>query len=213
MQRIKWISLGIVSLLVVVFFNYALPSRDIVQIVGTDVKRVDISGGSSQDVGANANQTHDVRFINTVSQSGKTHVYRNEDTSWGWPPYFKFDSGDLNAEAQAFAKLDGAWVAVTHYGWRVKIFSVFPNATKIKPVDGPDVTLIPWFNIVFLTIVAVLALLVFLKIRKLKRRHVDPVLEDVGEAWDSVEDTAADASDSAVGFGGRIVATVKGWFR
>ena len=30
----------------------------------------------------------------------------------------------------------------------------FPNATKVKPVDGPDVQLIPWFNIVFLIVFA-----------------------------------------------------------
>ncbi len=26
-------------------------------------------------------------------------VYRNEDTGWGWPSYFKFDTANLQTEA------------------------------------------------------------------------------------------------------------------
>ncbi len=115
MNRLKWISLALVALVIGLFLQYSLPSRDIVQIVGTDIKRMDVGGSSwlwaSQDAGTNVNSTRDVRFINAVRPNGKPSVYRNEDTNWGWPPYFKFDSGNLNAEAQAYAKQDGTWVA------------------------------------------------------------------------------------------------------
>ena len=90
---------------------------------------------------------------------------------------------------------------------------MFPNAVKIKPVAGPDVTLIPWFNIVFLTLVAALALYIFLKIRQFKRRRVDPVLEDVGEVWDSVEESAEDVKDSAISLWTRLWRWITGLFK
>ncbi len=217
MKRLKWIVIALLSLVVVLFFHYSLPSRDVVQIVGTDVKRMDVDSGSwlwaAPDAGTNAIHTRDVRFINAVTPTGKTRVYRNEDTDWGWPPYFKFDSSDLNAQAQAYAKMEDQWVAVTSYGWRIKFLSMFPNAVKIKPVAGPDVTLIPWFNIVFLTLVAALALYIFLKIRQFKRRRVDPVLEDVGEVWDSVEESAEDVKDSAISLWTRLWRWITGLFK
>ncbi len=216
MRRIKWFFGIIISLMVIAFLHYALPSRDIVQIVGTDVKRMDVGHNSwfwaSPDAGTATETTRDVRFINAAWPNGAPSVYRNEDTNWSWPPYLKFDSGNLNAEAQARAKQDGVWVAVTHYGWRIKLLSMFPNAIRIRQVDGPHVTLIPWFNIAFLTVIFIIFAAIYFRIRKFKRRRVDPVLEDVGEAWDNVEDTAAEARDTAIGFGERINALLRRWF-
>ncbi len=213
MKRLKWIVITIITLIVALFFQYSLPKHDIVQIVGTDVKRMDVDSGSwrwaAQDSGTNVTNTRDVRFINAARPNGKPRVYRNEDTNWGWPPYFKFDSGDLNAEAQAYAKQDDFWVSVTYYGWRITFLSIFPNAVGMKPVSGPDATIIPWFNIVFLTLLTALAVYIFLKIRQFKRKRVDPVLEDVGEAWDSVEDTASEAKDSAVGWWKKLLKWIR----
>jgi len=213
MKRVKWISGLTLFLTVVLFLQYALPSHDVVQIVGTDVKRMDVSSGSwlwaKPDAGTNAAQTRDVRFINAVRSSGKPRVYRNEDTNWGWPPYLKFNSGDLNAEAQSYGKQQDQWVVVTYYGWRINFLSVFPNAIRIRPVATPATSIIPWFNIVFLTLLATLVGYIYLKIRAFKRRRVDPVLVDMGEAWDSVEDKASDARDSAVSLWSRIWAGVK----
>ena len=85
-----------------------LPRTEVVQITGTDVKRVDKSDKKSKDVQEGSQRekvvrTSDVRFINAVSRNGKVMVFRNEDTGWGWPPFFKFDSADLTAQAQAFS--------------------------------------------------------------------------------------------------------------
>ncbi|MBL4852981.1 MAG: DUF1523 family protein [Robiginitomaculum sp.] len=32
---------------------------------------------------------------------------------------------------------------MSHYGWRIKLLSMFPNAYKIREVSGPDVRLVP----------------------------------------------------------------------
>jgi len=149
-------------LITVGLIHYYLPQRDIVEVVGTDVKRMDIGKGSPfwdrPDAGTEDRTSRDVRFISTVKANGKTMVYRNEDTGWSFPFYLKFDSSDLSAKAESMTDQDDTWVAVTHYGWRIRLFSIFPNATKIKQVAGPDTLLIPWFNIAFLFFVGIILL-------------------------------------------------------
>lgn len=105
-------------------------------------------------------KNRDIRFINTVKPNEKPRVYRNEDTTWGWPPYFKFDSGDLQAEAQRL-KDGNQWVAVTHYGWRIQLISIYPNAIKIVPVSGPGVSYIPWVRIIAGILLVVTGLIVW----------------------------------------------------
>lgn len=195
MKVIKWI-IGIPLLLVVLAFaHYTLPSRDIVRIVGTDVKRMDIGSSSwfwaAPDAGTNSNWTRDVRFINTVWPDGKPRVYRNEDTDWGWPPYFKFDSSNITAQAQDLAKKPGdVWVAVTHYGWRIKLFTIFPNAISIQQVAGPDVFLIPWFNILFFIVVAAILFVAVRAITVFKRLRVDPLVDGIDDFIDDVGENA-----------------------
>ena len=135
-----------------------------VQITGTDVKRID-RGDKEQ-----SQKTRDVRYINTVTRSGKIKVFRNEDTGWGWPPYLKFDSADQTAEAQTILQNpDNPWVRVRYYGWRIQVFSLFPNAISIKVVDE-DYTHIPVFNIVFLTLLSIGLIFLARFIRSLIRR-------------------------------------------
>ncbi|MFQ5758017.1 MAG: DUF1523 family protein, partial [Acidiferrobacterales bacterium] len=93
LKILKYTFLALVVTAVALFLHYNLPRTDVVQITGTDVKRIDRS-----DPGQGV-RTRDVRFISTVTRTGKVKVFRNEDTGWGWPPYFKFDSADLTAEA------------------------------------------------------------------------------------------------------------------
>jgi hypothetical protein len=197
MKAVKWFFIFIIFIITVVMLNYFLPSRDVVQIVGTDVKRMDISKGSPfwdrPDAGTNRENTRDVRFINAVRKNGKAQVYRNEDTEWSFPFYFKFDSGDLNAQAQTLAKTDEQWVAVRHYGWRIKLFSIFPNATSIKKVDGPNVFLIPWFNIVFLSLIGLFLFWIYRMTKRWKDKNVDPITDKIG---DEIGDAAKAAGDS-----------------
>jgi hypothetical protein len=45
MRRVKWILLAIIATGMVSLFHSSLPSRDIVRIAGTDVKRMDVGTG------------------------------------------------------------------------------------------------------------------------------------------------------------------------
>ena len=202
MKFLKHIPALLLLIVGAILLNYYLPSRDVVKIVGTEVKRIDISKGAPfwdrADIGTNNEATRDVRFINAEFPNGKTKVYRNEDTGWGFPPYFKFDSSDVTAAAQSLSNDEDQWVAVRHYGWRIRLFSIFPNVTSIKRVSGPDVFLIPWFNIVFIGLLLLLWAFLWSKIRAWKAKRIDPTLDKVS---DSLEEAAREVSES-VGEGG-----------
>lgn len=197
MKYLKHIPALLLFIVGAVLLNYYLPDRDIVQVVGTEVKRIDVDAGAPfwdrADISTTEGATRDVRFINTSRANGKERVYRNEDTGWGFPPYFKFDSGDLTARAQGLARGDDQWVAVRHYGWRIKMFSIFPNATSIKPVAGPNAVLIPWFNIVFISLLLLIWFLLWRMVRRWKAKRIDPTLDAVG---DSFGDAARDVGES-----------------
>jgi hypothetical protein len=182
MKTSKKLKIGFGALLFAIlflFFHYNLPRTSVVQISGTDTKRVDkaaqgevVEGAKGKKVDAGT-QTADVRFINSVSRKGKPMVFRNEDTGWGWPPYFKFDSADVTAEAQAFAADQGKpWVLVKYYGWRIKMFSMFPNVLDLKKVEK-DYTHIPVFNIIFFILLVSLILIVRSKLKKLFTKRDD----------------------------------------
>ena len=112
-------------------------------------------------------------------------VFRNEDTGWGWPFYFKFDTSNLQAEASnlrsAKSSAQVQWVKIRHYGWRNTFLSIYPNAVSLKPVSGPDETSFPWFNTVFLTLLG----LVFwaLRVRWLRfyARRLSPIFDAMEE--------------------------------
>ncbi len=198
-KMLKWAALIVAAAIIVAFLNYFLPSKDVVRIVGVDVKRVDVGVSQPASDGGNPglSPTKDVRYINTVWPSRKPRVYRNEDTGWGFPWYFKFDSGNLQAEAQdSVATAENPrWFVVTHYGWRIEILSMFPNAVAIKEVPSPDHTSIPWFNIVFLSLLALLLIMIWRFIVRLRRRHIDPVIEDIQENIDDVVTGASEATE------------------
>lgn len=216
MRYIKWI-LGIPAIILILLFShYTLPARDIVQIVGTDVKRMDIGTSSwfwaSPDAGTNKSHTRDVRFINAIWPDGDPRVYRNEDTNWHWPPYFKFNSSNLSAKTQALAKEDKVWVAVTHYGWRIQFLSIFPNAVKIVRVDGPNTFLFPWFNVILFLIIALLAFFTYRMVRAFKRENIDPVLDQIEDIVDDVEESVEEAQQKASAATTGLRAWFKRWF-
>lgn len=181
------------------FLHYNLPDRDIVRVVGTDVKRMDGHGSFWQCGGADAGterlESRDVRYINTVRPNGDVMIYCNEDTGWGWPPYFKFDTSDLAGQADNLANQDGSgekvWVAVTHYGWRIRFFTMHPNVLSIEEVDGPNAKLIPWFNIVFLTALLGFFFWLWWKWRGFRKARIDPVTEKIGASVDSAVNTVS----------------------
>ena len=158
-MRATWILGAGVLLVLGAFLHYTLPQHDIVRILGTEIKRQSVETENAQ--GETVTHSEDVRYIQTVTPDGEPHVFRNQDTGWGWPPYFKFDSANLatRADSATSTEENPKWYVVTHYGWRMTLFSMFPNAVKIVPAEGPEQTIIPWFNIVTLILLAV-ALLV-----------------------------------------------------
>lgn len=211
MRRVKT---TIRILLVVIFgclLHYVLPQHDVAKISGTEIIRMDFSGVNriffaQADSGNNDLATRDIRLINTSKkktfllgfiprETEEVMVYRNEDTGWIWPPYFKFDSSDLQAEALANVSAPGVeqWVVITHYGWRNRFFTIYPNAIGIRPVDGPDQTIIPWFNIFFFAFLIVAWLTIRGMWRQFKERKIDPVMDDIDVATDAAGQKARGA--------------------
>ncbi len=169
MRYVKWAAIAVVVAVVAAFLHWSLPGRDVVRIVGTDVRR---SGVETTTDGQRTLATRDIRFISGITPRGRARVYRNEDTDFGWPPFFKFDSANLAARAQDAISTEENpnWMIVTHYGWRVPMISAFPNAVSIRPADGPGQRLIPWFNIIVLSLLAVAVFAVRRQILKLLSR-------------------------------------------
>ncbi|OSP56184.1 DUF1523 family protein [Pseudoruegeria sp. SK021] len=194
MTYIKWTFLALVALLIGGFLHYTLPSNDVVRIVENEVRRVEIGNnglfwGGSEPADATTNN-RDVKFISAIREGGGTIVYRNEDTGWGWPPYYKFNSADIQARAADLVSTSQApqWVLIKHYGWRNQLFSIYPNVLSLKAVDSPDVSTIPWIKILVLGGLLALALFVRSVLKRFWANRVDPVVADVADAFDDAGD-------------------------
>jgi len=202
MRRIRIIFRVCLFLLFGAFFHYVLPQHDIVRVTSTEIIRTDFSAFNRMfyaqaDSGNTELATRDLRLINTEKQqtfllgfvprdSTGVMVYRNEDTGWIWPPYFKFDSSDLQAEAASLARGD-EWAVITHYGWRIRWASIFPNAVAIEPVEGPDVRIIPWFNIFFFIFLGIAFFFVRAMWMQLRERTVDPLIDSAEHRIDEAQ--------------------------
>jgi len=199
MHRIKITFRVLVFIIAGLFLHYVLPQHDIVKITSTEIIRTDFSSYNrifyaQPDSGAVEQPTRDLRLINTDKKktwllgfiprdSTEVMVYRNEDTGWIWPPYFKFDSSDLQAEAASAARGE-SWAVVTHYGWRVRWASIYPNAVAVRLVDGPDVRIIPWFNIFFFGFLIVGIVFLRAMWRQFRERTVDPLMDSAEHRFD-----------------------------
>ncbi len=175
MRYIKIVLWMLAASLLLAVFDYSLPSTHILKLVGTEVVRTDVGSRAffwaSPDAGTGTDATtnnRDIRFINAVFEDGQPRVFRNEDTGWGWPPYFKFSSGNLQAEAQSLAE-SGGWIAVRHYGWRIKVISVYPNALALKEVSGPNDGTLNWTRLVAAFLLAITGVVIWrlwIRVRK-----------------------------------------------
>jgi hypothetical protein len=211
MRYVKWVFWTVIAVLILGFLHYTLPQTDIVRIVGTENRRIQVGENSifwaRQDVGMAEGVTErDVFFINTIYEDGSTMEFRNEDTGWGWPPYFKVDSFSLATEAKELTSTaeNPVWVAVTHYGWRNKLFTIFPNAVGVERVEGPDASFIPWVNIIILSFLAFVVFMIRKMWLQFRERMVDPTLDRI--------DARADAAAAEVkGVWGRIAAWFGTW--
>lgn len=199
MGYVKWGFWGLFWLIVVAFFHYTLPQHDVVRIADTYEKRVDFGENSwfwaKEDAGsATGVVNRDVFFIQSFRPNDRPMVYRNEDTGWSWPPYFKFDTSNLQARATDLKSTKSApqWVVVKHYGWRNEFLSIYPNATNIWAIDGPEVTIIPWISIIVLVLFGALAWAVRVRWLRFRARRIDPMLEDVGDSLDAAGDSLSE---------------------
>lgn len=174
MKAFKRVLAALVVLLLLVTgvaLDYLLPRHDVVLITGVEVKRVDDDGVINAENPADG-PTRDVYYINTEHpDSHKIMVYRNEDTGWGFPWYFKFDAADVQARAQGFSRDANQLALIRHYGWRIHMFSVFPNLVSIEATDSREEPF-PLFNTLFLSLSAVLLLVLGWRLgRLLKSRR------------------------------------------
>ena len=190
MRLLKWAFWLSIWAVVAAFLHYTLPQKDIVRLTETEIRRVDVGDRplfwGSADTGTQTLSNRDVRFIVGFDGGGKPHVYRNEDTGWGWPPYFKLDSSNLQAEAGDLVSTSDAprWVSVRHYGWRSELLSIFPNALSVTPVGGPAASTISWTSVVILILLALLAWFAIARWMRFKSARITPVLDDLDAAWD-----------------------------
>lgn len=199
---VKWAFRVVVIGLVAAFLHYTLPQHDIVRITDAYPKRVDFGenwwfyshagAGDAEQVGS-----RDVFFIAAIKANGKPMEYRNEDTAWGWPPYFKFNTASLQTRATDLKSTseNPKWVVIRHYGWRSNLYSIYPNALSMWEVDGPDVRIIPWFNIVFLTLLFALFWAVWVRWRRFRAARIDPVIEDMEESFDAAGEAITDRTN------------------
>lgn len=210
MTLIKRLFQFIILIFIGAVLCYFLPNRDIVQVVGIEVSREDFKNIDQSKTG----QNRDVRYINAEWPNGKPRVYRNEDA----PLYLKFDSGNLNAQAQSLGNKHAnqdtpVWVAINHYGWRIPILSMYPNALNIKTVAGPDTRLIPWFNIIFLGSLFIFCLWAGLKWRRFKTKRIDPVADkveaEIGGALGGIGEEVKETSGAVKGLFRRWFGTSK----
>jgi len=146
---IRNILIAIPVLALLAGLHFALPQVDVVRAVGVEIKRFDVTDSDTGE-----QRTRDVYQLQMESKSGDPMVYRNEDNLF----YFKFDSADVQAQVQSFSA-DKQLVALRHYGWRINIFSMFPNAVKVWPVEE-GYRHIPVFNTV--VILALLGVFYFI---------------------------------------------------
>lgn len=201
MRYVKWFIVISFWVIIAAVFHYTLPQKDIVRVTGID--RLDVQFSTynrpfyaQADSGGGESEHRQVRIINSTGANGRVSVYRNEDTGiFGWPPYFKIDSSNLQAEATEVisTKANPQWVIVKHYGWRSPFWTIYPNAISIKPIDGPDASKgIPFLNIFILTLFAMLVYSIWVRWRRFRMARIDPALEEIQDNWDAAGDAVND---------------------
>lgn len=214
MQRIRTIFRLIVLSIFGLILHYALPQHDVVRVVNTYQERQDLNDWTRIFWARPDDQSatlinRDVQFIQTVKQrtmllgfiqrdSTEVMVYRNEDTNFSWPFYFKFDTANLQTEADDLVSNAETpkWAVMTHYGWRNEYVSAFPNAISIRPVDGPNPMIIPWFNIGFFIVLGFLIGMVRAMWRQFRERSVDPLLDSAGDQYDELQASVSERRSS-----------------
>ncbi|KGJ15417.1 DUF1523 family protein [Paracoccus sanguinis] len=200
------VALGVIfGVLVFLFLDYALPSRHTVRVTNVYNQITDLGWNgifyASPDTGTvqTADGRRDIRYIATVQPNGRPYVYRNEDTGWIWPPYFKYDSSNLHAiAADSVSTADAPrWMNVTSYGWRVSWATIYPNAISMRQVAGPGDRPLNWPALVILAVMGALLLLLWRMWNQFHERSIEPRTRRAGRVIEHI-DARADAAQAEV---------------
>jgi hypothetical protein len=178
--------IAVPALVLLAILHYALPQVDVVRAVGVEIKRIDV-----EDVDAGQKLTRDVYFVQTETLDGKPYVYRNEDNFF----YGKFNAADLQARVQSLAA-GKQTVAIRHYGWRLTLFSTFPNAVSVWSVDE-GYRHIPVFNILVFATLAGLSAFGFRRARRAAAARVEARQLREAEQMEREKAKTQDAEKSA----------------
>ena len=200
------VALGVIfGVLVFLFLDYALPSRHTVRVTNVYNQITDLGWNgifyASPDTGTvqTADGRRDIRYIATVQPNGRPYVYRNEDTGWIWPPYFKYDSSNLHAiAADSVSTADAPrWMNVTSYGWRVSWATIYPNAISMRQVAGPGDRPLNWPALVILGVMGALLLLLWRMWNQFHERSIEPRTRRADRVIEHI-DARADAAQAEV---------------
>ncbi len=208
MIYLRWTIRILLVALVLATLHYNLPRHEVVRIVGVETQRMDFGLNRffySEAAGGTADApTRDVRLIETMTPEGRERVFRNQDTGWGWPPYFKFGSANLQARARDLisSSNDPQYLVVTYYGWRNEIISIFPNVVQLRIAEGPEERVFPWATISALVILGVLAMFVWRVWVRIRDRWFAPRAERMAEASAPARARLRDAWRKLTGRGG-----------
>ena len=168
MNRFTIVLIGAALFFVLLGLSYVLPQVSVVEVVGVEVKRTDVEQG-----------THDVYLIQTqLIDGGSVRVFRNED-AW---LYLKFDSATLQARVTGLSRGQGTEsVAVRHYGWRIPVLSMFPNAISAWPVE-PSYRHLPLFNIVVVVLLLLTTFSVWRAVRRVRAKVAAAIAQRARDA-------------------------------
>ncbi|WRA33519.1 DUF1523 family protein [Helicobacter pylori] len=128
-----------IFLALMLLVSYCMPHYSAAVISGVEVKRMNENENTPNNKEVKT-LARDVYFVQTYDPEDKKSVtvYRNEDTRFGFPFYFKFNSADISALAQSLVNQQ---VEVQYYGWRINLFNMFPNVIFLKPLkEGAEMS-------------------------------------------------------------------------
>ncbi|MFC0813434.1 DUF1523 family protein [Paracoccus panacisoli] len=214
------VALGVIfGVLVFLFLDYALPSRHTVRVTNVYNQITDLGWNgifyASPDTGTvqTADGRRDIRYIATVQPNGRPYVYRNEDTGWIWPPYFKYDSSNLHAiAADSVSTADAPrWMNVTSYGWRVSWATIYPNAISMRQVAGPGDRPLNWPALVILGVIGALLLLLWRMWNQFHERSIEPRTRRAGRVIEHIDARADAAQDEVVANTRKAAGRMRNW--
>ncbi|MGL2796021.1 DUF1523 family protein [Helicobacter pylori] len=131
-RNVVLLILTAIFLVLMLLVSYCMPHYSVAVISGVEVKRMNENENTpnNKEVKTLARDVYFVQTYDPKDQKSVT-VYRNEDTRFGFPFYFKFNSADISALAQSLVNQQ---VEVQYYGWRINLFNMFPNVIFLKPL-------------------------------------------------------------------------------